>query len=415
MKTTDVAIIGGGQAGLATSHSLSPLGVDHVVLERGRAGERWFSQRWESLNLLTTTGMSALPGLPHDGFDPDGFMPAADFARYLDRYAQSMSVPLMSGADVRRLAVEGVGFAIQTTVGNWRARSVVIATGACDHPRRPGVAVALDPRLYQMDAAHYRRPRDLPDGGVLVVGAAASGVQLAEEIQASGRQVTLSVGEHLGAPRRYRGRDFYRWLDMLGILAEPITDPAHREAMLRQPSLQLIGSAGNRDISLATLRAQGVHLVGRLCGTVGRRAEFDDSLEASTELAHARRLKMLDRLDLAIGHSGLPAEAADPEARMPIIARRDAEAIDLFDRGIRSVVWATGYGRSYPWLHLPVTDSRGELLHDQGALAVPGLFTIGLNFLRRRQSSFIGGCGRDAEDLASLIKAHLDTSKRRAA
>lgn len=415
MKPTDVAIIGGGQAGLATSRSLSALGVDHVVLERGRAGERWFSQRWNSLHLLTTTGMSALPGLSHAGLDPDGFMPAADFALYLDRYARAMSVPLMSGADVRRLAVEGAGFAIQTPVGNWRARSVVIATGACDHPRRPAVSAALDPRLYQIDAAFYRRPRDLPEGGVLVVGAAASGVQLAEEIQASGRQVMLSVGEHLGAPRRYRGRDFYGWLDALGVLAEPITDPAHREAMLRQPSLQLIGSTDNRDINLSTLQAQGVRLVGRLCGTVGERAEFDDSLEASTGLADARKLKMLDRLDLAIDQSGLPAEAADPQTRAPFIVRRDAEAIDLFDRGVRSVVWATGYGRSYPWLQLPVTDSRGELLHDQGNLPVPGLFTIGLNFLRRRQSSFIGGCGRDAEDLAPLIKAHLDTRKRRAA
>lgn len=415
MPLTDVAIIGAGQSGLAISRSLTSLGIDHVVLERGRAGERWFSQRWDGLRLLTTTGMSALPGLPHVGLDPDGFMPAVSFAHYLARYSQAMSVPLQAGASVRKLTVENGRYQLQTSLGTWRALAVVIATGACDTPHRAPVSAALDPRLYQIDAAHYRRPDALPEGGVLVVGASASGVQLAEEIQASGRPVTLSVGEHLGAPRSYRGDDFYVWLDRLGVLSEAITDPLHRAAMLRQPSLQLIGTPERRDISLATLAAQGVRLTGRLCGTQGRRAEFDDSLAANMALAQARKLRLLDRLDQAIDRHYPGSPAADPIARAPIRAQRDAEALDLYDRGIRSVVWATGYSRRYSWLRLSLTDSRGELIHDQGKLALPGLFTIGLNFLRRRQSALILGCGQDAADLAPQIKAHLDQCKHRAA
>lgn len=415
MLTTDVAVIGGGQSGLATSRSLSALGIDHVVLERGRAGERWFSQRWDSLNLLTTTGMSALPGLPHQGIDSDSFMPAAAFARYLDRYARAMAVPLISGATVRMLVSDGERFVVHTTSGIWRARAVVVATGACDTPYRPRVAAALDPRLYQIDAADYRRPADLPCGGVLVVGASASGVQLAEEIGTSGRAVTLSVGEHLSAPRRYRGKDIYAWLDHIGVLSERITDPAHRAAMLRQPSLQLIGTAANRDINLATLMVQGIRLTGRLHGATGRSAEFDGSLQTSIEHANSRKLKMLDRLDLAINRQDPDRAQDDSDARAPIIASREAETLDLYDFGIRSVVWATGYRRAYPWMNLAVMDNQGELIHDQGVLTVPGLFAMGLNFQRRRQSSFIGGCGQDAEDLAPLIKALLDARARCAA
>ncbi len=415
MRKTDVIIIGGGQSGLVMSRSLTALGVDHAVLERGRIGERWHSERWNSLHLLTANCHSALPGLPHSGKDPDAFMPASDFASYLGSYAQAISAPVVGTATVTAVEREGCGYRVSTDVGQWQARAVVVATGACDVPFRPPMADALAPTILQVAPADYTAPDQLPPGGVLVVGASSTGIQLAEEIHASGRPVTLAVGDHTRVPRRYRGRDIYAWMDASGMLDDPALETGNLEAARRQPSLQLVGGPTPRDLDLAVLRAQGVRLFGRLAGLDGTTAKFAGDLERSTGASHVRMQRTLKRIDDFISDHGLSAPEAEVATRLPFFANGGDMTLDLQRGGISTVIWATGYSRRYPWLKLPVLDSRGEIFHRGGVAAVPGLYVLGLTFLRRRRSNFIDGCGFDAQDLAPVIKAQLSLPARQVA
>ena len=415
MRKTDVIIVGGGQAGLAMSRSLALRCIDHVVLERGRVGERWLSERWRSLNLLTTNAMSALPGLPYDGSESDGFMPASAFAAYLERYARTMGSPVVSDAEVTDVEQTAGGYRASTTAGEWRSQAVVVATGACETPFRPAMAEALSPSILQVSPTDYWEPGQLPQGGVLVVGASSTGAQLAEEIQGSGRPVTLAVGDHTRVPRRYRGRDIYAWMETAGILDDPALEGGNLEAARRQPSLQLVGRPDNRDLDLGVLARRGVRLVGRLTGVDRAKASFADDLERTTKASHARMLRILERIDGWIKDHALEATAADPAARIPVLAAGGRLTLDLRKEGVRSVVWATGYVRRYPWLKSTVLDHRGENVHCGGVTPQPGLYVIGLTFLRRRRSSFIDGCGLDAEDLAPIVKACLGRPAKEAA
>ena len=414
MCDRDVVIIGGGQSGLVMSRSLAAHGIDHIVLERGRIGERWHSERWHSLHLLTTNEFSALPGLPHKG-EPEAFMPARAFAEYLDTYAQAMAAPVITGVEVTEVKPAASGYHIATNAGHWKARVVIVATGACDTPFRPAMAEALAPSIVQMFPAHYREPEQLPEGGVLVVGASSTGVQLAEEIHASGRQVTIAVGDHTRVPRRYRGRDIYAWMDAVGILDDRALEGGNLDAARRQPSLQLVGRSDNRDLHLGILRDQGIRVVGRLAAIGGTKVAFSGDLERTTAASHSRMLRTLERIDDGIIAQGLEASAADPGARTAILAAGDSLTLDLPSEGIRSIVWATGYIRRYPWLKAPVLNARGEIIHRGGVTASPGLYVLGLTFLRRRRSSLIDGCGLDADDLAPTVKGHLDRSVRQVA
>ena len=415
MLKIDVVVIGGGQSGLVMSRSLTAQGIDHVVLERGRIGERWHSERWHSLHLLTTNEFSALPGLPHAGNDPDAFMAASAFASYLRSYAQKMAAPVISGVEVTAVEPAAYGYRISTSAGQWRSRAVVVATGACDTPFRPAMADTLASSIMQISPADYREPAQLPEGGVLVVGASSTGLQLAEEIHASGRPVVLAVGDHTRMPRRYRGRDIFARMEMAGILEDPPLESGNLDAARRQPSLQLVGRPDNRDLDLGILSRQGIRLVGRLAAMNCTTAAFSGDLEQTTATSHVRMLRILDRIDDFIESHGTEEPAADPALRTPLVAAGDPLTLDLRRERIRSVVWATGYSRHYPWLKAPVLDGRGEIIQRGGVTASPGLYVLGLIFLRRRRSHFIDGCGLDADDLAPMVKAHLDLSFRQAA
>jgi putative flavoprotein involved in K+ transport len=415
MNRTDALIIGAGQAGLAMSRALRIRGIEHVVLERGRIGERWRSERWDSLHLLTTSAYGALPGLEHLDVDPESFMPAAGFANYLDRYAGAFAVPVIRGAEVTAVEASQGGYQVATSTRIWRARSVIIATGACDVPHRPQQAANLPASVTQISPAEYRSPAGLPDGGVLVVGASSSGVQIAEEVHASGRPVTLAVGDHTRMPRRYRGRDIYAWMDMAGILDDPADESGNLEAVRRQPSLQLVGRPDHGNLDLAVLAAQGVRLAGRLASINGSLVSFQSDLARATMKSHIRMSKTLYRIDRFIESHGLSAPRSDSDQPQPFIPCRDATALDLGRENIRTVIWATGYRRSYRWLHVPVLDGNGEIMHRSGVTSAPGLFVLGLNFLRRRRSAFIDGCGLDAAEIADLVKSHLDRAVGQAA
>ena len=409
MRYAESVVIGAGHAGLAVSRCLTDRGVDHVVLERGRVAERWRSERWESLRLLTPNWQSRLPGFRYDGPDPDGYMTMAEVVAYFERYAASFRAPVLSGVEVRGLAREADGFRVETSEGAWSATSVVIATGHAQEPRVPGVAAEFPRGIAHLVPTRYQRPSQLPPGGVLVVGASASGIQLADELADAGRDVTISVGHHMRLPRRYRGRDILWWLDRMGVLDETIDQVYDVEISREQPSLQLIGKPDHRTIDLAGLRARGVRVVGRLESVAGVEARFADDLVTTTAAADIKLASLLRRIDNYIAVEGVVADAA-PNFVPHCLAFAGAETrIDLKAAGIGTVLWATGFRRSYPWLQVPVLDASGEIQHQGGVTPVPGLFVIGLHFLRRRNSSFIDGVAEDA----SALSEHIATLRRR--
>jgi putative flavoprotein involved in K+ transport len=255
MLRTQVVIIGAGQAGLAVSRLLSDIGVEHVVLERGRTGERWLSQRWNSLRLLTPNWMSRLPGWAYRGGDPAGFMPAADVAGYLNSYAESFGAPVIHDAAVRSVRRRAGRYLVVSEAGYFSAAAVVIATGYCAQPAVPAIAAAVDPSIAQITPDRYRSPADVPQGRVLIVGASATGVQLADELATAGRDVVLAVGRHSRMPRRYRGMDVMWWLDSMGVLDRQLQNGESAPPV--EPSLQLVGSTTGRAVDLTALAARG--------------------------------------------------------------------------------------------------------------------------------------------------------------
>ncbi len=411
MHYVPAIIIGAGQAGLAMSHCLGRRRIDHIVLERGQIGERWRSERWDTLCLLTPNWMSRLPGWSYHGDDPDGFMTAPEFVGYLEAYAGASRAPVQAGAGVISVRPSSHGYRVETSRGVWEARAVVIATGYCDVPRVPAMAQRLPRWIHQISPSEYRNPAQLRDGAVLVVGASATGVQLAAEIRHSGRTVAISVGSHIRLPRSYRGRDSWWWLEQTGLLDETTAEVSDLQRARAQPSFQLVGGPDGHTLDLGTLRDMGVRIVGRTISVVGTTLCLRDDLAETTGAAQAALERLLARIDVVADVSGAPAA----DAARVLDLGSSPTALDLRTEGIRTVLWATGYGRNYSWLNVPVLDEAGEVLHDGGITPSPGLFVLGLNFLRRRRSHFIDGVGLDAEDLARHIDCYVARSHRAAA
>jgi putative flavoprotein involved in K+ transport len=408
MRRIDTLVIGGGQAGLAMSRCLSDRGLEHVVLERGQVAERWRRERWDSLRLLTPNWMTRLPGFAYTGPDPDGYMRMPEVVEFLERYAEASRAPVVPGAAVTSLTRDDGRYVAHTSAGDWSARQVVVATGHCDTAYVPPLAGRAAARLHQLVPGGYRNPAQLPDGGVLVVGASASGVQLADELVRAGRPVMLATGQHTRVPRLYRGLDFFRWLDRLDILRDGTDDVYDVEVSRAQPSFQLVGRPSHDSLDLRGLAARGVAVMGRLLALDGERARFDDDLIATTAAADLKLAMLLGRFDQAV-----PDEHGAPPAFQPhwpaFVDARSGD-VDLGRAGITTVIWATGFRRRYEWLQVPVFDARGEIAHSGGTTAVPGLFVLGLQFLRHRSSSFIDGVGLDAAHLAAQIAGNLGSA-----
>jgi putative flavoprotein involved in K+ transport len=413
VRRTRALIIGGGQAGLAMSHCLSARGIEHVVLERGQIGERWRRHGWDSLRLLTPNWMTRLPGFAYSGPDPDGFMPTAELVTLLEQYAESSRVPVETRTIVRRVEPSAGGFVVRTDRGEWHADTVVIATGYCDRPAIPPVGTRLPPWIVQMAADAYRHPGQLPQDGVLVVGASATGVQLADEIQQSGRQVTLAVGRHTRLPRQYRGRDILWWLDRLGVLSQEASQVHNLAVSKAQPSLQLVGRPDHATIDLLTLHQRGVRLTGRVSDIQGTRVWLADDLISRTAAADIKLATIRLRIDDYARTAGLDGNPAEPLVPTWPIASARVSRLDLRRERIGTVIWATGYRRAYPWLQVPVLDRCGEIVHHGGVTIYPGLYVLGLNFQRRRNSSFIDGVGRDADELAQHIAGAVTAERHR--
>ena len=407
MHETTCVVIGGGQSGLAMSRCLTDLGLDHVVLDRGRIGERWRSERWDSLRLLTPNWQSRLPGFRYDGPDPDGYMSMPEVVRYLERYAASFGAPVREGVHVRAVSRDHGGFLVRTDKGAWRARAVIVATGYSDRPFVPPVAARFPASIEQVLPTRYRRPADLPAGGVLVVGASATGVQLANEIHQSGRPVTIAVGRHTRLPRVYRGRDILWWLDRMGLFDETLEQVKDPVISRQQPSLQLVGHPARTTLDLASLRALGVRVVGRLLDLRNGTMRFDDDLVSTTAAADVKLAALLERVDTFISREEMDAPPAPPFEPHCLRYAGAETSLPLARSGIASVVWATGFTRAYPWLQVAVVSQAGEIRHQGGITPEPGLYVLGLHFLRRRKSAFIDGVGDDARVLAVHIAAYV--------
>jgi len=412
VKFTTTVIIGAGQSGLAMSKHLTDRSIDHVLLERGEVANSWRKERWDSLRLLTPNWQSRLPGYRFRGDDPDGYMTMPEVIRYLQDYANFAQAPMRTGTVVNRVrAVEG-GYQVSTNQGDWRCRTLVLATGACNLATVPSLASGLPNAIESITPMQYRNPDQLPDGGVMVVGASASGVQLAREIQASGRGVVLSVGEHVRVPRIYRGRDINWWMDVIGTMDLRYDDIEDLDRARRVPSLQLIGTPERLSINLNSLQGSGVEVVGRIVGLRDGKAQFSGSLPNLCTLADLKMNRLLESIDSWILSNGQEDRFDAPCRYEPTSLDPNIKlGMDLNDGRIGTVIWATGYRPDYSWLDVPVFDRKGRLRHDGGIVEAPGMYVMGLPFMRRRKSSFIDGAGDDACDLA----AHLHFSLQRAA
>ncbi len=411
---SDVIVIGAGQAGLAVSHCLTAEGIDHIVLERGAVANRWRAERWASLRLLTPNWMTRLPGYTYDGSDPDGYMMKDELVAYLNRYARSFEAPVREFTTVVSVTRDSAGFLVETAEGLLRSRAVVIATGACDRPKIPDWARGLAPEIERVTTETYNHPGDIAEGRVLVVGGSATGVQLAEELHLSGREVTLAVGSHVPLPRVYRGHDIMLWMDKAGILSEARDPSIPSERALAQPSLQLVGSTPQRDVGLERLATQGVQIVGRAVGAHGTEVALSGTLATEIQRAEKRRKRLLSRIDDYIAKAGADATWL-AQSRTVLKPGADPRQIDLAREGIRTVLFATGFRRDYTWLNLPVLDGQGELKQQGGVCELPGLYAMALPFMRRRNSTFIDGVGADARDITHHICNQLGHASRVAA
>ena len=410
MRTTAV-VIGAGQAGLAMSWWLAERSIDHVVLERGEVANTWRTERWDSLTLLTPNWQSRLPGHGYEGEDPDGFRTMAETVAFLERYAAKVSPPLRTRCPVVSVRSAGDGFEVVTEQGTWLCRAVVVATGAFNIAQVPKLADEVPAGIAQLTTAQYRNPESLAPGGVMVVGAAASGAQIAEEIQRSGRPVTLAVGEHVRAPRMYRGRDIQWWMDATGLNDERWDQVENLRRARALSSFQLAGHADRRDIDLNSLTSLGVALVGRLAGVRDGKAQFSGSLRNLCELSDLKQNRLLNTIDEWAAAHGM-SDSVEPPHR-PEPTRVEASpplGLDFARAGIRTIVWATGFRPDYSWLDIPVVDPKGHIRHDGGVVTeAPGLYVMGLPFLRRRKSTLMDGVGDDARDLSAHLATHLAT------
>jgi putative flavoprotein involved in K+ transport len=386
------------------------------VLERGEVANAWRTGRWDSLRLLTPNWQSRLPGYRYTGDDPHGYRTMPQTVSFLEQYAKAIEAPVRAGTEVTSVGRTDAGYTVRTSQGEWQSTAVVLATGACNVASVPSLAKSVPASIDMLTPFQYRNPGQLADGGVLVVGASATGVQIAEEIQRSGRAVTIAVGEHIRVPRRYRGRDIQWWMDAAGVLDQRYDEVDEIERARNVPSLQLAGYADYRSVDLNALRALGVTLVGRLAGIRDGKAQFSGSLANMAALSDLKMNRLLDTLDAWAMQAGVDADIGPPERFEP--TRIDGSprlSIGLSSGEIRTILWATGFRPDYSWLHVPVLDRKGRIRHDGGVVDSPGLYVIGLPFLRRRKSALIDGAADDARDICTHLARFLDDSERKAA
>jgi putative flavoprotein involved in K+ transport len=391
------------------SRCLSERSIDHVLLERGEVANSWRTERWDSLRLLTPNWQSRLPGYGYEGDDPDGYRTMPETIAFISNYAEVISAPVETNTNVTSVRTDNGGYLVETDNGQWHARCVVMASGACNIPSFPPYADQVPSGIMTFSAMHYRNPEQMPEGGVLIVGASATGTQLADEIQRSGRPVTISVGEHIRAPRVYRGRDLEWWMDVAGVHDERYDEIDDIVRARRVPSLQLAGTPDRSTLDLNALGDAGVKMIGRMAGIRDGKAQFSGSLRNMCALSDLKMGRLLNTIDEWASENGLDGEVDPPHRPEPTrVEDNPPLGMDLTSGEIKTIIWCTGYHPDHSWLDLPVFDRKGQVRHDGGVVKdAPGLYLMGMQFLRRRKSALIDGAGDDARDLSDHLNTYL--------
>ncbi len=403
-EQVETVVVGGGQAGLAVSALLSAEDREHVVLERGRVGETWRTRCWDGFRLNTPNWTLRLPGGPYEGAAPEAFGTAADLVGYLEEYAAASSAPLRLGVEATGVTADAGRLHVATSDGPFAAWNVVVASGAFQEPYVPPVGTNSVDQLHAND---YKRPGDLPDGAVLVVGGGQSGCQIAEELVRSGRQVYLSVGRCPWAPRTYRGRDIVHWLIDIGLMDQTVDELPSRDAVWAcNPTLT--GNDDGHDCNPLTLEGEGAVLVGRVERLDDGRAYFGDDLDENLAKGREFVAGLLKRCDDQAAAQGLKVARADSRPLDPPMRREVVRELGL--RGVGAVLFATGYRPAYGWIRVRgVIGEGGRPLQRRGVSDVPGLYFVGLHWLHKRKSALLLGVGEDAEHVVE----HLAKRKRR--
>ena len=423
----DTIVIGAGQAGLGTSYYLKRLGVEHTVLERGRIAESWRSQRWDSFAVNSPNSFNGLPGAPYEGPMPDGFYSRGELVDAYDRYAERYQLPVRTGAKVTSVTrqTDRDCFVLRARTPRGEVtlytRSVVVAAGWTTVPKTPSFAKKLSPRVSQLHTATYRNPRQLHEGAVVVVGSGQSGCQIAEELAMAGRTVYLCSSRVGRIPRRYRGRDIVEWMNDSGFLDEKrseLDDPGI--CFQAQPQLSGKGRRGH-SLSLQHLAAMGVRLRGGLTGVVGECIRLDDRLPEYVRFADEKSAQIKKRIDEYIEQNGIEAQPPENDAADSPWKNVDPgpDRLDLSAAGVGTVIWCTGFGADFSWLHVPVLDENQRPVHDRGVSIVPGVYFVGFPWLYKRKSGMIHGIKEDGAYIATQAAAHVaktgNREQRRAA
>lgn len=402
ITVTDTLVVGAGQAGVAMSEHLTNLGIPHLVLEKQRIAEAWRSGRWDSLVANGPAWHDRFPNMPFPDCDGDSFVAKDQVADYFESWAKTFNAPIRTGVEVLNAqALDGrPGFRVETSKGVIETQRIVAATGPFQKPVIPAIA-QQNGDLHQIHSAHYFRPQQLPAGGVLVIGAGSSGVQIADELQRAGKKVWLSVGAHDRPPRRYRQRDFCWWLGVLGLWEASVKQPGKEHV-----TIAVSGARGGHTVDFRQLAHRGITLVGQTQELNHGKALFGDDLQENIRRGDESYLELLDAADAYITRNGLNLPE-EPEARYflpdPQCLTHPLQELDLANAGITSVIWATGYATDYRWLKVNAFDEHNQPCHQRGISSEPGIYFLGLPWLSRRGSSFIWGVWHDAKYIADHI------------
>lgn len=399
-KSVDTLVVGSGQAGIAMSEHLGHLGIEHIVLEKDRIAEAWRTRRWDSLVANGPCWHDKFPNMdfPHD---PDSFVPHGEVAEYFENYAKMIDAPIETGVEVQNIVKNHSkkGFGVTTSQGTLFANNIVVATGPFQKPLIPKIA-PQDTSLYQIHSDHYKNPKQLPDGAVLIIGAGSSGVQIASELNSAGKKVYLSVGPHERPPRKYRDRDNVWWLGVLGTWHE--TTPPQRPIK----GFAVSGMNGGQSVDFRKMGHEGITLVGMTKEFAGNTVSFNNDLVDNIISAEQSYLDNLEEMDRYIENNGLELPE-EPEAKvfmeMPDCMATPIEALDFDKDNITSIIWASGFGYDYHWLNFDIFEDNGAPIHNKGVTSEPGIYFVGLPYLSGKGSSFIWGVWHDAKRIAEYI------------
>lgn len=400
-----VLVIGGGQAGLSMSYCLKQRGIEHLVFEKNRIGEAWRSQRWDTFCLVTPNWQCDLPGFPYPGEDPNGFMKKDEIVGYLDAYVKFFNPPVRENVTVTRMHRHSSGkFEVNTSIGDYTADQVVLATGGYQTSNLPRMAERLPAALHQVHSSNYKNPDQLPEGEVLIIGSGQSGCQIAEDLHLAGRKVHLAVGGAPRTARRYRGKDVVDWLHDMGYYSMPVHEHPLKERVRAKANHYVTGRDGGRDIDLRKFALEGMQLYGRLQSIHYPQLSFADDLVPNLDNADRVSESIKDTIDKFIVAKNVdaPLESRYSPLWHPEPGPRN---LDLSNGAITSIIWSMGFGTDYRWIDLPLFDGKGYPAHQRGVTAVPGIYFLGLPWQYTWGSGRFSGVKQDALFLADNIEA----------